>query len=66
MVSIAATGGDKGAAQKRDELAAKLDAATLAQAKLAAENWSARLPDAKANGDIGIGPMREGTGVGDN
>ncbi len=60
--SIAATGGDKGAAQKRDELAGKLDAATLAQAKLSVENWSARMPDAKANGDIGIGPSQAHAG----
>jgi localization factor PodJL len=52
-LAIAAKGGDTGAAQKRDELAAKLDAATLAQAKVAAETWAPKRPDPAANGDIG-------------
>jgi len=60
--SIAAKGGDKGAEQKRDELAGKLDAADLAQAKLAAENWSPRLPDAKANADVGMSAAPTVTG----
>lgn len=52
-LAIAAKGGDTGAAQKRDELAAKLDAATLAQAKVAAETWTPKRPDPAANGDVG-------------
>ncbi|HEY4345276.1 MAG TPA: peptidoglycan-binding protein [Parvibaculum sp.] len=51
-LSIAAKGGDKGAGQKRDELAGKLDAATLAQGKVATETWAPKRPDAIANGDL--------------
>ena len=51
--SIAARNGDKGAAQKRDEIAAKLDAAALARAKVAAETWTPKRPDPVANGDLG-------------
>ena len=51
-LSIAAKGGDKGASQKRDELAGKLDAATLAKAKVATETWTAKRPDPVANGDL--------------
>jgi localization factor PodJL len=49
-LAIAARGGDQGAAQKRDELAQKLDPASLAQAKVAAETWRAKTPDPLANG----------------
>ncbi|HMM14466.1 MAG TPA: peptidoglycan-binding protein [Parvibaculum sp.] len=52
-LSIAAKAGDRGAAQKRDELEGKLDAAVLAQAKVAAETWAAKRPDPAANGDLG-------------
>jgi len=51
-LSIAAKGGDKGALQKRDELAARLDATTLAQAKVAAETWAPKRRDPAANGDL--------------
>ncbi|PKQ07829.1 MAG: hypothetical protein CVT72_01765 [Alphaproteobacteria bacterium HGW-Alphaproteobacteria-11] len=51
-LAIAAKGGDKGAAAKRDALAATMDAADLAKAKVAAETWRARTPEPLANGDI--------------
>ena len=51
-LAIAAKGGDKGAAAKRDALAATMDAAELAKAKVAAETWRARTPAPLANGDI--------------
>ena len=50
--AIAALSGDKGAAQKRDELANKLDTAALVDAKLVVKNWSAQAKAPLANGDI--------------
>lgn len=50
--AIAALSGDKGAAQKRDELANQLDAAALVNAKLGVKNWSAQANAPLANGDI--------------
>ncbi|MDO8290194.1 MAG: peptidoglycan-binding protein [Parvibaculum sp.] len=61
-LAIAAAGGDKGAAQKRDEIASKLDAAKLARAKVAVETWSAKHPDPVANGDLsGMGSWASST-----
>ncbi len=57
-LSIAAKDGDRGAAQRRDALAAKLDAAALAKAKVAAETWTPKRPDPAANGDLG--PLKSG------
>lgn len=57
-LSIAARNGDRGAAQRRDALAAKLDAAALAKAKVAAETWTPKRPDPAANGDLG--PLKSG------
>lgn len=51
-LSIGAKGGDKGAIQKRDELATRLDAAVLAKARAAAQSWSPKRPDPLANGDL--------------
>lgn len=51
-LAIAAKGGDKGAAAKRDALAATMDAAELAKAKVAAETWRAKAPAPLANGDV--------------
>jgi len=50
--AIAALSGDKGAAQKRDELANQLDTAALVDAKLGVKNWSAQAKAPLANGDI--------------
>ncbi|MES1991619.1 MAG: peptidoglycan-binding protein [Pseudomonadota bacterium] len=50
--AIAAKGGDKGAAEKRDEVAAKLSPEKLARAKTAVETWSPKRPDPVANGDL--------------
>ena len=50
--AIAALSGDKGAAQKRDELANQLDGAALVDAKLGVKNWSAKPNTPLANGDI--------------
>ncbi|MDP2123589.1 MAG: peptidoglycan-binding protein [Parvibaculum sp.] len=51
-LAIAAKGGDKGAAAKRDALAATMDAGELAKAKVATETWRAKTPAPLANGDI--------------
>ncbi len=51
-LAIAAKGGDKGAAQKREEVGSKLDPAKLARAKVAVETWSPKRPDPAANGDL--------------
>ncbi len=48
--SLAAAAGDAEAAAKRDEIAAKLDARTLASARAALAKWTPTLVDAKANG----------------
>ncbi len=50
--AIAALSGDKGAAQKRDELANQLDTAALVDAKLGVKNWRAQAKAPLANGDI--------------
>lgn len=50
--AIAAEGGDAVAASRRDEIANRLDAETLVQARLAARTWTSRQPDAVANGDV--------------
>jgi localization factor PodJL len=49
---VAAKGGDQGAAKKRDEIAAKLDADKLAAAEAAVAQWRAKTPDPVANGDL--------------
>jgi localization factor PodJL len=46
--SLAAKQGDKDAAQKRDEVAGRLDAPTLAAAKSAADQWTAQPQSAEA------------------
>lgn len=51
-LGIAANGGDKGAAQKRDEIGSKLDATKLAEGKMEIETWRAKRPDPIANGDL--------------
>jgi localization factor PodJL len=51
-LGIAANGGDKGAAQKRDEIGSKLGAAKLAEGKMEIETWRAKQPDPIANGDL--------------
>lgn len=48
--SVAAAGGDVEAGAKRDEIAAKLDASTLASARVALEKWTPEQVDAQANG----------------
>lgn len=50
--AIAALSGDKGAAQKRDELANQLDAAALVDAKLGVKNWTPKPKSPLANGDL--------------
>jgi localization factor PodJL len=47
--SIVAAQGDEDAAKKRDEVGARLGAAELAAAKLAAERWRPESPDKFAN-----------------
>ncbi len=47
--TIAAGQGDEDAARKRDEVAARLDAAALATAKAAAAGFQPRKPDDAAN-----------------
>lgn len=47
--AIAAGSGDKDAAEKRDQVAAALDADALAKAKAEAESWKARPTDPAAN-----------------
>jgi localization factor PodJL len=47
--SVAATQGDDDAAKKRDEVAARLDAKTLAAAKAVADNFHPQTADAVAN-----------------
>src|SRR5690606_25251830 len=51
-LDIAAKGGDKGAAAKRDAIATELSAEDLAKAKVASGTWSAKTPDPLANGDM--------------
>lgn len=51
--SVAAAGGDAEAGAKRDEIAAKLDASTLASARVALEQWTPTQVDAQANGGSG-------------
>lgn len=51
-LAIAAKGGDKGAAKKRDEIAGKLDAGKLAAAKASVASWSPKPSDPVANGDL--------------
>ena len=51
-LDIAAKGGDKGAAAKRDAIAAELSPEDLARAKVASGTWSAKKPDPVANGDV--------------
>lgn len=51
--SVAAAGGDVEAGAKRDEIAAKLDASTLASARVALEKWTPEQVDAQANGGSG-------------
>tara|TARA_R110000868_G_scaffold20217_15_gene85908 strand:- start:18745 stop:21888 length:3144 start_codon:yes stop_codon:yes gene_type:complete len=51
-LAIAAKGGDKGAAQKLEEVGGKLDPVKLARAKVAVETWSPKRPDPAANGDL--------------
>ncbi|MBO6684571.1 MAG: SEL1-like repeat protein [Parvibaculum sp.] len=51
-LDIAAKGGDKGAAAKRDAIATELSAEDLAKAKVASATWSAKTPDPLANGDM--------------
>jgi localization factor PodJL len=51
-LDIAAKGGDKGAAAKRDALATELSPEDLARAKVASATWRAKKPDPLANGDI--------------
>jgi len=51
-LDIAAKGGDKGAAAKRDAIATELSADDLARAKIASGTWRAKTPDPMANGDV--------------
>lgn len=51
-LDIAAKGGDKGAAAKRDATATELSADDLARAKIASETWRAKKPEPLANGDV--------------
>ena len=51
-LDIAAKGGDKGAAAKRDAIATELSPEDLARAKVASGTWSAKKPDPVANGDV--------------
>ncbi len=51
-LAIAAKDGDKGAAQKRDEIAGKLDASKLAAAKASVASWAPQPSDPVANGDL--------------
>jgi localization factor PodJL len=51
-LAIAAKGGDKGAAQKLDEIAGKLSADKLAAAKASVASWSPKPSDPVANGDL--------------
>ena len=51
-LDIAAEGGDKGAAAKRDAIATELSAEDLAKAKVASGTWNAKTPDPLANGDV--------------
>lgn len=48
--SLAAARGDTEAATRRDQVAARLDAAALAEARQTAQQWSPQIVDAKANG----------------
>ncbi|MGV8995505.1 MAG: peptidoglycan-binding protein [Parvibaculaceae bacterium] len=50
--AIAAKDGDKGAAAKRDEVAAKLNGEKLARAKALVAAWQPKRPDPVANGDL--------------
>ncbi|MEP4734821.1 peptidoglycan-binding protein [Parvibaculum sp.] len=50
-LDIAAKGGDKGAAAKRDAIATELSPEDLARAKVASGTWSAKKPEPLANGD---------------
>ncbi|ABS62081.1 Peptidoglycan-binding domain 1 protein [Parvibaculum lavamentivorans DS-1] len=52
-LDIAAKGGDKGAAAKRDAIATELSADDLARAKIASGTWRAKKPEPVANGDMG-------------
>lgn len=51
-LDIAAQGGDKGAAAKRDAIATELSPEDLARAKVSSGTWSAKKPDPVANGDV--------------
>ena len=51
-LDIAAKGGDKGAAAKRDAIATELSPEDLARAKVASGTWSAKKPEPLANGDV--------------
>lgn len=50
--SIAANNGDEGAKARRDALEQTLDAATLVDAKLAAQTWAPETADPLANGNL--------------
>lgn len=53
--SIAASAGDKGAVQKRDEMAANMDPANAAKAKAAAKIWTPKASDPSVNGNFSGG-----------
>jgi localization factor PodJL len=53
--AAAAQGGDEDAAKKRDEVAARLSADKLTQAKAAAQAWKAKTPDPAAN-EVSVPP----------
>ena len=50
--AIAAQAGDKGAAKKRDALAAQMDPSDLADARIAASGWHAKTRNPVANGNL--------------